>query len=161
MPPLPIVPPTRVPATLLVAAALVTLVPGALAAQRCDTDNEYMDLVRQQAVAAGDSFADAGYRVADMICGSMGEGGEDWFDVRMEVGHRIAFVAVCDQDCSDIDLSLYAGDLLIAEDVLEDDVPVIEIGPAAGGGDFRLKVSMYACSTEPCYFGVAMFSDGG
>ncbi|MGD2071820.1 MAG: hypothetical protein PVI57_24355 [Gemmatimonadota bacterium] len=149
------------PIHVLLAVALFTLAPRGLAAQRCDTDNEYMELVRQQAVAAGDSFADAGYRVADMICGSLNEGGEGWFDTRMAVGHRIAFVAVCDQDCSDIDLSLYAGDLLIAEDVLQDDVPVIEIGPAVEGTDFRLKVSMYQCSTEPCYFGIAMFSDGG
>ena len=144
--------------TLAVALTGIVVLPAVGSAQSCDTNNEFMEVVRQQAVAAGNTFAESGYEVTGMLCGALNEDEVEWFDTDMGSGDRIAYVAVCDQDCSDIDMALYVGDILIADDNLTDDVPVLEIGPAVSSANFRLKVSMYSCSVEPCFFGVAMFA---
>lgn len=153
-------PPIPTPFALFVVLVLsgTFAFPAVASAQTCDTDNEFMEVVRQQAVTAGGLFADQGYEVAGILCGALDEDDEEWFDADMRAGDRIAFVAVCDQDCSDIDMALYVGDVPIADDNLADDVPIIEIGPAVSSANFRLKVSMYSCSVEPCFFGVAMFT---
>lgn len=152
---------TDIRLALLASLAVALLLPAALSAQSCDIQNQYTDLVREQAVAASGTYAQSGYALSDFFCGSLNEDGEGWLDTDISDGTRVAYVAVCDQDCSDIDLALYAGDVLIAQDVLQDDVPIVEIGPGVSSTNFRLKVTMYACSTEPCYFGVAMMTDGG
>ena len=66
-------------------------------------------------------------------------------------------MGVCDEDCSDIDLSLLDGyGNLVVEDIEVDDAPVIEFTVTASG-DFTLGVEMYECSVEPCYYGVGLF----
>ncbi|PZO35304.1 MAG: hypothetical protein DCF17_18895 [Shackletoniella antarctica] len=60
-----------------------------------------------------------------------------------------AVYAVCDDDCSDLDLFLYdaeTGDL-VASDTLEDAIPVV-IAPYEG--NFLIEVVMAGCSLEPC-----------
>ena len=49
----------------------------------------------------------------------------------------------CDIDCSDMDLFLYDGRTLIAQDSLEDDFPIVT---APYEGYFTLQVSMFSCN---------------
>jgi hypothetical protein len=77
-------------------------------------------------------------------------------DVRRErrLGTDVAF---CDEDCSDIDLYLEdENGNEIDSNVSTDDVPIIECRPA-WSGRFQIRVRMYECSVEPCYFGVGVF----
>jgi hypothetical protein len=68
---------------------------------------------------------------------------------------------VCDTDCSDLDLVLYDRDSEpVAEDILPDDVPIIEV-TVARGGTYLLDVSMITCEAEPCYWGVQPYSTVG
>lgn len=65
-------------------------------------------------------------------------------------------VAVCDNDCSDLDLMVTdeAGDVL-GLDVLEDDVPVVDFTTSGGRTSFSVK--MVLCSTEVCYYGLQLY----
>lgn len=65
-------------------------------------------------------------------------------------------LAVCDADCSDVDLMVTdrRGDVL-GMDVLEDDVPIVDFRTA--GGRVGLAVKMIVCSTDVCYYGMQLF----
>jgi hypothetical protein len=72
-------------------------------------------------------------------------------------GATYGVLGVCDQDCSDVDLTVYdrAG-TVVARDLLTDDYPVVKWS-AAYSGEYRLRVSMAACRVNPCYYGVQLF----
>lgn len=65
-------------------------------------------------------------------------------------------IAVCDHDCSDVDLMVTddAGDVL-GMDVLDDDVPIVDFNTP--GGRIGLSVKMILCETAVCYYGVQLF----
>ena len=65
-------------------------------------------------------------------------------------------VAVCDGDCSDVDLMVTdeAGEVL-GMDVLDDDVPIVDF--KTPGGPVGLSVKMILCQTDVCYYGVQLF----
>ncbi len=81
----------------------------------------------------------------------------DFYTADMDDGWEYRIVAFCDEDCSDIDLYLEdENGNEIDSDVSTDDVPIIECRPA-WSGRFQIRVRMYECSVEPCYFGVGVF----
>ena len=71
-------------------------------------------------------------------------------------GRDYRFVALCDEDCDDIDI--YLEDLngnVIDEDISINDAPVV--GATGRGDRVRVRVRMYSCSVEPCYYALGMF----
>lgn len=142
---------------VLLAAATLSL-PASAQAQ-CDTDNEHMAIVRAQAVVAGVIFASNGYELVNILCGALDEGEHGTYDSSISPNTRIGYVAVCDQDCSDVDLRMYEDGELVAQDVSRDDVPIIRYLAREGGDNYRIDVEMYACSVEPCFYAVAMYRD--
>ncbi len=67
-------------------------------------------------------------------------------------------VAVCDEDCSDIDLVLYdEDDRQIARDISTDDIPVIA-GVPDYDGEYYLEAQMVDCYARTCAFGVAIYA---
>jgi hypothetical protein len=64
---------------------------------------------------------------------------------------------VCDQDCSDLDLSLMGEDgTSLFMDALDDDAPVLEF-TAPADGFHGLVLRMSACSIEPCSFAYQVY----
>ena len=75
-------------------------------------------------------------------------------------GHRdYAISAVCDQDCSDLDLYVYDenGDL-IASDVEPNGYPHVLVSPK-WTVQFTAVITMESCRFQPCYYGVGVFGD--
>ena len=128
---------------------------------QCDTDNEYMDVVRSQAIAAGAAYGAEGYELVDVLCGSLNEDGEERYTTSVGAGKDIAYIAVCDQDCDDIDLRLYnSSGREVAADIEPDDFPIVVYSSRNGESGMEIEVGMYSCSVEPCYYAIAMFSRG-
>lgn len=120
------------------------------------------DVVQQQLQAMVEIMAGEGYTtVGEPYTGFVGEDETSTFEVRLEGGVAYQLNGVCDQDCTDIDLVLedMSGTELGA-DRLEDDVPIIQYTPRSTG-TYRVTVSMFACSIEPCGWGVALYRQGG
>ena len=68
-------------------------------------------------------------------------------------------MGVCDEDCQDLDLELYDGyGNLISQDDSVDDAPVVEVSVVQGGA-FTLRVMMYECTEDPCYYGFGVFGN--
>lgn len=144
----------------LAAGFALALIAAPVTAQ-CDTDNEYMAVVRVQAIAAGEIYEDEGYSLVDVLCGSLNEDATRGYDTSIAAGRSVAYVAVCDQDCDDIDLRLYdSRGNEVASDIEPDDYPIVVWGPGSAQDGMKIEVGMYSCSVEPCYYAIAMFSKG-
>lgn len=140
----------------ILVATIALLQPAAAAAQ-CHASNDYMDVVRAQAIFAGAAYAADGYELVDVLCGTLREGRDATYSTTVGAGSQVAYVAVCDQDCGDIDLRLLGGGSVLEQDLELDAWPIISYR-SRRRQSLRLEVSMYSCSVEPCYFAVAMFS---
>jgi hypothetical protein len=77
--------------------------------------------------------------------------------VPLDAGTSYKIIGVCDEDCSDLDLTLFSGSTKLEEDVLDDDVPILSVKPTASG-NFRISVVMAACSSSPCRYGIAIYA---
>ncbi len=121
--------------------------------------NEWQQQVESQLATAGSLFADEGYEMrAEPYTGSLDHQATEDFTVVLEKGVTYALLAVCDADCSDIDLMvLDAGGEEIDSDYEDDDVPIVEV-IATRTGLYKVHVYMASCSNEPCYFGVGTFA---
>ncbi len=66
-------------------------------------------------------------------------------------------VGVCDGDCDDLDLRIYnSSGALLAEDVLEDALPGVNLTPDMDG-EVTVEIDMVSCSNEPCFFAVEAY----
>lgn len=140
-------------------AAAVMVVSGALSA------DQYNQLVWQQLqaherAAAGSDFDNRNYMMGKLRAGEQA----DW-PVDLHNGRRYLLTGACDDDCSDIDLALIdPSGQVVDEDVLEDDQPVLDLevdGWRIGGGRYTLRLTMYNCSVQPCYYGIGVFEQLG
>lgn len=119
--------------------------------------NEYEAVVRAQLVAIKSIGEGEGYRHAfDDHYDLLGNRASDEYTFQLKSGREYFIAAVCDQDCSDLDLKLYdENDNVIAEDELVDDAPIVRVSPR-WSGNFRLTVTMYDCGNAPCFYGVSV-----
>jgi serine/threonine protein kinase len=83
--------------------------------------------------------------------------GVDNVTAELEQGQTYLAAAVCDGNCSDLDLGLIGSNgTVIAQDVLEDDNPVVHT-TAARSGKFTLRLVMQKCSAASCQYGVGLY----
>ena len=110
------------------------------------------DLIRMRSGLLG-----RGYRVEGEPLSGARTNGTDTRTVTLQAGVSYAILAVCDEACGDLDLRLLdAAGTRLAQDVADDDTPVIEFTPAATG-QYRLDVLMYACTAATCSWGAQIF----
>ena len=127
------------------------------------SQNAWRDVLEAQMTAVGNTVAEQGYREdatalhTDMLVGVLDSGASVGLEVELESGVEYMIVGVCDNDCTDLDLSLVnlEGDVLFTDE-LDDDAPILSF-TAPGGGAHFLRVTMYACSIEPCSFGYTVY----
>ena len=141
-----------------VVAALLTLALGGALATQATAQNSYQQQIRTQLQAASDTIRGHGYTAdREPMMGSLNNAANEGMMVNLQGGVRYAIVGVCDNDCTDVDLRIWAPDgAKLAEDILTDDTPVLEF-TATVTGQYRLSVEMATCSTNPCYWGFQVF----
>jgi hypothetical protein len=111
-------------------------------------------LSRAELVLADDGYA----RAAGPFAGGLGEGEGRRFTVMLRAGQDYRIVGVCDNRCRDLDLRLHDPNArLVAEDVLDDAVPVMHVRPDATG-QYAIEAVMRRCSAAPCWFAFNVYS---
>jgi hypothetical protein len=118
----------------------------------------FTDQVREQLVAIGVLLGlGDNYELSSTYVNSLRDDRSNMLTMSLYRGRSYAIVAVCDQDCRDIDLLVYnENDQLVGKDIKADDKPMVGISPR-WSGDFRVQVNMISCSASPCYYGVGLF----
>ena len=87
---------------------------------------------------------------------SLERGASRRFDYEFERGAGTVFVGVCDDQCEDINLTMYdkKGKVLL-QDLADDDLPVLELGPMPGQ-KVTIEITMVKCKAKACDVGVEM-----
>ena len=93
----------------------------------------------------------------DPVYGSLEEGEDEEFEMRVRAGQTYIFVGVCDENCSDLDIVITDedGDEL-ESDVELDDTPMVVL-EAKQTARITVKVSMAGCSDD-CHYGVGTYT---
>jgi hypothetical protein len=93
--------------------------------------------------------------------GSLDQGETINYSFQLVAGRSYTILGVCDNDCSDLDITLYdPNGNQVAEDVLTDDKPVASV-TARRSGRYRATISMASCSTGACFYAVAAYGNAG
>lgn len=118
--------------------------------------NPYVEVVYGQLEMARQRLSPEGFEMVGSTAGALAANEADDFSIRLDDGFEYKIVGVCDQDCSDLDLALFDSfDELVASDVLDDDMPVLDVFGEAGS--YWIAAHMYECQRAPCVFGIAVF----
>jgi hypothetical protein len=111
------------------------------------------DLVRRRG-----ALLELGYRAeGELLSGAVGGSASEQRTITLEGGVQYAILAVCDQECRDIDLRITdSSDSTLAEDVQPDDTPVLEF-TAPVSGQYDLDLIMFTCQASECAWGGQIF----
>lgn len=126
--------------------------------------NQWEDQIRLKLGDTERVLLSLGYEQAFQYhVGTLRDDAEETFSLVLRDDREYPIVSVCDIDCHDIDLYVYdENGQLIDQDEKRDVIPVLYIRPR-WTGEFRIRVKMFDCGREPCYFGIGVFarpSDG-
>ena len=95
------------------------------------------------------------------VFSSLRDDAEESVTVSLEAGMACRIIALCDADCSDVDIFVTdPSGQEVGSDTGSSDAPVVSVQTSVEG-DYQVRVRMAACSTEPCYYGVAVFGSAG
>jgi hypothetical protein len=121
---------------------------------------EYIRQLANQLSQARDSYVPNNYRlVVGPNNDSLAQGDSDNYTVTLQGGRSYKLVGVCDNDCTDLDITLYDSDGdVVDRDLLDDDKPVVSVS-GKSGGRYRMNVSMASCSTGTCFYSVAVYGN--
>ena len=97
------------------------------------------------------------YKLKNYIVGRLDDSETDRWSFHLTAGKSYMVIGACDEDCSDIDMTVEdeSGNI-IAEDYADDDVPVLRFTPSKSGR-FAVETWMYDCTAPYCYFGFGIF----
>jgi hypothetical protein len=143
--------------TVLALTALAGLFVTTTAAAPRQQD-EWVTQVRRQLQQYGRAVESRGYSMSHQIyTGSLDKGESEMVEVRLDIGTLYQIMGACDNDCSDLDLTLYnSAGREIDSDLQLDDYPVVSVEPGRTA-TYRVKVTMANCSAEPCRYGIGIF----
>lgn len=139
-------------------AALIAAIACLASAPAMAQSNEFRQQLDTQLQASRTQFQGEGYSVAaGPFTGALAAGGKERFTLPVEQGVSYKLVGICDNDCTDVDMRVFnLNGENIGEDVLDDDVPIVELQPT-GTGTVQLEANMVTCSAEPCYHAIEVY----
>lgn len=122
------------------------------------TAEQYQSQVMAQMASVQQALAAQGFQqVGQPTSGALQTSAQQDIPVDLYVGYEYRIAAVCDNDCTDIDLTLFDGmGQVISQDNAVDAHPIVPVY-VTGSGRFTVKVLMYTCSNQPCYYAAALF----
>ena len=136
---------------------LITMSVTLLALSSAHAQQEYIAQVETKLRYKTAALFQSGYR--GIFGNADGLNNQTHRDYRLNLngGAEYMIAAVCDEDCYDLDVALYdRNGNLIGYDETEDAEPMVAV-QVYTGGSFTLRVTMYHCEAEPCYYAVGLY----
>ncbi|MBX3134326.1 MAG: hypothetical protein KF689_13170 [Gemmatimonadaceae bacterium] len=134
--------------SLVALVALATVLPRTAVAQ---ADSPLLDAQADSAVAM---FRAQGFSLAQQSRGALAASASRDVTLEIPTGKTGIVVAVCDANCSDIDLEVFKGSQSVGSDFEPDDVPIVILENQTG--EIRVKVSMATCQGN-CGYRLMLF----
>lgn len=121
------------------------------------SDEGYKHQVISKLKLVSERLGLGGYELVDGSGDKLQDNSSKFTTLSLQQGVSYVIVGICDEDCGDMDLSLYdENNNLISTDEKRNSIPIVAVTPA-WTGIFRLKVDMPNCSAPYCYFGIGLF----
>lgn len=124
------------------------------------TEPWVQQLSQQTQIKSGDNYANMaahGYVLVDIAkTGLLDAAASDVVNVNLPLGNDYVLMAVCDNDCLDLDLSIVKSSVELSTDTTEDDWPLLEVSPV-DTPDYQIKVTMYRCGTPNCGYQLSVW----
>jgi hypothetical protein len=138
------------------ALAALTLLAAPASAQVPDP---YARELAQRLSQAETLLTENGYaRAAGPFAGGAAQGAGRSYTITLRAGQDYRIVGVCERRCADLDLRLVGpGGAMIAQDVLDDAVPIIHVQPRVTG-QYSVEAIMARCGADPCWFAFNVYS---
>jgi hypothetical protein len=135
-----------------VAAVLAVLLAAGVVPSQAQAQTNVLDTQADSAISL---MTAQGMTLKQFRVGGLAEGGSTEFTLTMPAGKAGIIMAVCDGDCSDLDLKVTSGSTDIGSDYETDDTPMVAV--QSFSGRMTVKVEMAACSAAPCGFRLMFF----
>ena len=132
----------------------------ATAAAAEDTAAEAATYVVNALQEVVDSMDGRGWVIRQGFIGHVDASSTYTHPIRTDRAQRFQIKGFCDRDCTDMDLALVTSSgQVVLEDNGIDDTPELRFTTAdLGGRSVAVRVKMYNCSTDVCYYSVGLFS---
>jgi len=145
----------RLRTLVVVAGSAMVFLAIAPSSARAQSSAEVVWMQLQNAYDAADL---TGYTLKNYVIGRLDPSESDTWTFPLNAGTEYVIVGACDEDCTDVDVTVMQGSNTVASDELDDDLPVV--GFTAGkGGNHEIVVKMYECDASYCYFGFGLFEN--
>lgn len=136
--------------------AFVAVCASALCAGSAHGQNAHIaqlyDQVLENADIMGGDYALESFGIQRMTAGT-----RQRIPLDLPTGHSVTVMGDCDEDCRDLNLSVYSSaDKPLGEDVLEDNYPVVSFASGANG-NVSIEIDMARCETSYCYAAYSVF----
>lgn len=120
----------------------------------------YEEKIEQELLTVTNLLAQEGFSPShDYEIGSLLDGTNDYLTLFLRGNKKYAIIAICDEDCKDIDIKVFDdNNNLVAIDEKKDATPIVTISPR-WSGKFTIKVSMYNCIENYCYYGLGIYKN--
>lgn len=113
--------------------------------------------VGQYLAQAEHRLHEAGYTTAASQVGALNTEETAAFNMTLERPGDYVLAGVCDPDCVDLQLALFAPNGYEVDAARSlGSAPIVRIDPRETGV-YRVQVTMARCTTNPCHFGVGVF----
>ena len=138
--------------------AVLALLLAGLAAAPALAQTRWEQQVHEQLRVISADIAPQGWRYAGSpFTGQLGEGKRETLRIALREGTQYALVALCDEDCRDLEVSVLGeDDAVLAKSEGWSHRPLLEVQPQATG-KYRIVVTMAHCGSGPCAYGVGVF----
>ena len=122
---------------------------------------EWEEVVNSQLAAAHESLVGDGFSlIRDHHKGYLENEKKERISFTLRAGVSYRILGVCDNDCDDLDLTLYdSRGNVVTQDVAVDDYPLLSVTPDETG-TYQVEVYMVSCSVSPCYYGIGIWGEG-
>lgn len=120
------------------------------------TSSEAQSAILRISREAARHMEDRGWQLISYLDGDLNHRRNLDHVVEVPANRELAFVGVCDEDCTDLRLSVSSGSIKLGESTTSTDTPLVVVA-GWGAGTRRVNVSMMGCSANPCGYRVMWF----
>lgn len=125
--------------------------------QTLAAQNRWDRQVDARVTQAGATLQARAYRFAGLAGrGTLNTGESTTFSITLPASAETALTGVCDDDCTDLDLSLSTNGYDVDAARGGGNAPIVRVTPAVQT-TYTVTVRMASCRVNPCWFAVAVF----
>ncbi len=122
-------------------------------------EDQWESVVRSQFRSVASELESRGFSMShEVFMGRLDDDENESLNIPLDGGNEYVLLGRCDQDCTDLDLTIFDADgNEVDTDLDVDDRPQLQL-TVRRDARYRVRVSMATCSANPCRYGVGVWA---